>query len=183
MKTAADAEGDRAILVVDDDEVFRGVLARGLRDRGFNTYEAGDAAAARAALERHRPAQAVLDLKLGADSGLDLIETLLGLRPSLRIVLLTGYASIPTAVEAIKRGAHQYLAKPTTVDDVVAAFGEPRCAPPAAPSRPLSVARLEWEHIQRVLAEHGGNVSATARALNMHRRTLQRKLSKRPAAG
>jgi two-component system response regulator RegA len=123
----------------------------------------------------------VIDLKMPGDSGLTLIPRLRALSQSMRIVVLTGYASVATAVEAIKLGATHYLAKPVDADQVVAAFarqtGDPR---QPISGQPLSVERLEWEHIQRVLTENGGNISATARRLNMHRRTLQRKLSKRP---
>ncbi|MBS3936504.1 MAG: response regulator, partial [Sulfuritalea sp.] len=142
------------------------------------------AAAALALARDEPPAAVVLDLNLGSSSGLALIRPLLDLAPGCRILVLTGYASIATAVEAIKRGATQYFAKPIEVDAIVAAFGAPdRCAVTAVaevPDDPLSVGRLEWEHIQRVLHEHQGNISATARALRMHRRTLQRKLAKRP---
>lgn len=118
------------------------------------------------------------------ESGLRLIPELRSLSDGVRIVVLTGYASVATAVEAIKLGATHYLAKPVDADEVVAAFGRAAgdAATPVA-SRPLSVDRLEWEHIQRVLAENGGSISATARSLGMHRRTLQRKLSKRPVRG
>ena len=124
----------------------------------------------------------VLDLNLNGSSGLALIPQLLAINPACRIVVLTGYASITTAVDAIKLGAVQYLAKPVEIEAILAAF-ESDDAPDldvVAPDEPLSVDRLEWEHIQRVLNENDGNISATARALKMHRRTLQRKLSKRP---
>lgn len=173
---------DERILVVDDDATFNGVLARALGRRGFTVEGLTDADAALAAARRQPPGRVVLDLNLAGGSGLALIEPLLRLNPACRIVVLTGYASITTAVDAIKLGAVQYLAKPVEVEAILAAFesgARPSLeAPP--PAQPLSVDRLEWEHIQRVLAEHEGNVSATARALKMHRRTLQRKLSKRP---
>jgi two-component system response regulator RegA len=124
----------------------------------------------------------VLDLNLNGSSGLALIPQLLAINPACRIVVLTGYASITTAVDAIKLGAVQYLAKPVEIEAILAAF-ESDDDPDldlVAPDEPLSVDRLEWEHIQRVLNENDGNISATARALKMHRRTLQRKLSKRP---
>jgi two-component system response regulator RegA len=171
------------VLVIDDDDTFNTVLTRALKRRG---YEASGAQEAERALEAARqapPAAVVLDLNLGSSSGLTLIRPLLDIAPGCRIVVLTGYASIATAVEAIKLGATQYFAKPVEVDAIVAAFD---AAPPAPradappPSDPLSVSRLEWEHIQRVLHEHEGNISSTARALKMHRRTLQRKLAKRP---
>jgi two-component system, response regulator RegA len=129
------------------------------------------------------PDAAIVDLKLGADDGLALIEPLRRSHPHMRIVVLTGYASIATAVRAIKLGADDYLAKPVTAGAVAAVLerGAPPRANGAAPLEPMSTRRLEWEHIQRVLGEHGGNISATARTLRMHRRTLQRKLGKRPA--
>lgn len=171
------------ILVIDDDQTFNAVLTRALVRRG---HDAVGATSAEAALELARAevfGRVVLDLNLGGASGLLLIRPLLEANPDCRIVVLTGYASIATAVDAIKRGAVQYLAKPVEVEAVVAAFaagGEAEAASAVVEHTPLSVDRLEWEHIQRVLAEHEGNISATARALNMHRRTLQRKLMKRP---
>lgn len=170
------------ILVVDDDPAFNAVLTRALVRRG---HAAVGATTAEAALELARAeafGRVVLDLNLGGASGLLLIRPLLEANPDCRIVVLTGYASIATAVDAIKRGAVQYLAKPVEVEAVLAALAAGDASEPAAAvdHTPLSVDRLEWEHIQRVLAEHEGNISATARALNMHRRTLQRKLMKRP---
>jgi two-component system response regulator RegA len=171
------------ILVIDDDPTFNAVLSRALGRRGFAVSSAQDAASALAAAQAISPAGVVLDLNLGATSGLSLIGPLLNVAPACRIVVLTGYASIATAVEAIKLGATQYFAKPVEVEAIIAAFDTALPAPSSelvTPSDPLSVGRLEWEHIQRVLHEHEGNISSTARALKMHRRTLQRKLSKRP---
>jgi two-component system response regulator RegA len=171
------------ILVVDDDPTFNAVLTRALTRRGLDARGALSAEEALAAAREHSPARVVLDLNLGGASGLGLIRPLLEASPGCRIVVLTGYASIATAVDAIKLGAMQYLAKPVEVEAVLAAFADRAPQAAAAPVEhvPLSVDRLEWEHIQRVLREHDGNISATARALNMHRRTLQRKLMKRPA--
>ena len=170
------------VLLIDDDEVFTRVLARALGARGFEVGVAANRADALAGARANPPDHAVLDLKLGEESGLALIPELLEIRPELRILLLTGYASIATAVEAIKRGAHDYLAKPVDADQVVQALlGEPEdagTAPLHVHTPPLR--RLEWEHIQRVLAECDGNISEAARRLGLHRRTLQRKLSKRP---
>ena len=170
------------VLVIDDDAVFSAVLARALAARGFTVDTAADGASALALVRANAPQSAVLDLKLGAENGLALIPQLLAARADLRILLLTGYASIATAVEAIKRGAHDYLAKPVDADQVVQALlGEPEdagTAPLHVHTPPLR--RLEWEHIQRVLAECDGNISEAARRLGLHRRTLQRKLSKRP---
>ncbi len=171
------------ILVIDDDATFNAVLSRALIRRGFAVVSAADAASALAAARSRPPSAVVLDLNLGNASGLTLIRPLLDCAPDCRIVVLTGYASITTAVEAIKLGATQYFAKPIEVEAIIAAF---EASPPAdesvttLPCDPLSVSRLEWEHIQRVLHEHEGNISSTARALKMHRRTLQRKLAKRP---
>ncbi len=170
------------VLVIDDDETFNGVLTRALTRRGLAATGVLTPGEALAAAEAKPPERVVLDLNLAGASGLTLIPPLLRLNPACRIVVLTGYASIATAVDAVKLGAVQYLAKPVEVDAILAAFEHDarnhREAPPEA--EPLSVDRLEWEHIQRVLRENDGNISATARALKMHRRTLQRKLSKRP---
>ena len=172
------------VLLIDDDAVFVHVLTRALTARGFEVSGFHDGAGALAACVALRPKYAVLDLKLGAESGLALIPRLLEAQPGLRILLLTGYASIATAVEAIKRGAHDYLAKPVDADQVVhALLGDGRDdaeLEAALPDAPPPLKRLEWEHIQRVLAECDGNISETARRLGLHRRTLQRKLAKRP---
>lgn len=176
-----------SLLLVDDDDVFRQVLGKALRKRGFDVIEAASAEqgieTARHGLPESPPEFAVVDLKMTGDSGLKLIADLIALDPNTRIVMLTGYASIATAVEAIKLGATHYLTKPTTADEVVAALfktsGDPMILPATSPQ---SIDRLEWEHIQNVLAQHEGNISATARALKMHRRTLQRKLAKKPSA-
>jgi two-component system response regulator RegA len=177
---------DRPLLIVDDDATFARVLSRALASRGFQVIAAGEAGEARALARRHHPQYCVLDLKLGDENGLRLIPDLLALVPDVRILLLTGYASIATAVEAIKRGAHDYLAKPVDADAVVRALLEGDSASSGeeevldAPDAPLPLRRLEWEHIQRVLTECDGNISETARRLGMHRRTLQRKLGKHP---
>ncbi|HJU38386.1 MAG TPA: response regulator [Tahibacter sp.] len=172
------------LLLIDDDEVFTRVLARALTSRGFTVAVAHDAAGALALARREHPRHAVLDLKLGADNGLALIPQLLAAAPGVRILLLTGYASIATAVEAIKRGAHDYLAKPVDADQVVRALTDDDAADaePGAPDVDTAppLRRLEWEHIQRVLAEADGNISEAARRLGLHRRTLQRKLAKHP---
>jgi two-component system response regulator RegA len=173
------------LLLVDDDEVFLETLARSLRRRGETVLTARDRSAALAQLAAGAPDRVVLDLNLEGDSGLQLLQQLHERDPALRIVILTGYGSIATAVEAMRRGARNYLCKPATAGDVLQALTDGASQggtslPEAA--APLSVERLEWEHIQRVLQEHEGNISATARALKMHRRTLQRKLLKRPAS-
>ncbi len=169
-----------SLLLVDDDATFCTVLSRALEKRGFHVTVAHSVEAAMPLAQSSPPEFAVVDLKMDGASGLVLIKALHELDPATRIVVLTGYASIATAVEAIKLGATQYLAKPANADEIVAAFGHLASAELPVNARPPSVERLEWEHIQRVLHENQGNISATARALNMHRRTLQRKLGKRP---
>ena len=175
------------ILVVDDDASFGRVLARSLQRRGFAARAVGGVEEALAACEQAPPSHAVLDLMLGGgDDGLRLMRRLRERVPGLRVLLLTGYASIATAVEAIKQGADDYLAKPADAAAVLRALGLAEAEAPAPATeapRPIPWNRIEWEHIQRVLAENGGNVAATARALGMHRRTLQRKLAKRPSPG
>ncbi len=170
------------LLLVDDDAIFCRVLAQALTRRGFVVSTAHASATALLAVQTDPPEYVVLDLNLAGDSGLMLIPELLTVEPATRIVVLTGYASIATAVEAIKLGAVNYLPKPADADQILAAFAV-NSGDPALPinARPLSINRLEWEHIQRVLHDNDGNISATARQLNMHRRTLQRKLTKRPA--
>jgi two-component system response regulator RegA len=175
------AEDRPSLLLVDDDATLTSVLARALTRRGFVVTTAHDAADAIASARESPPAYAVVDLKVNGTSGLSIVKALCELDPATRVVVLTGYASIATAVEAVKLGATHYLPKPTDVDEIVTALhsGDGDSEVPIA-CQPLSVARLEWEHLQRVLTQHDGNVSATARALNMHRRTLQRKLAKKP---
>lgn len=179
----------KAILIIEDDETFSAALVRALKRRGFGVEAAKTPEEAIAVARLTVPAWVVLDLNLDGASGLNLIPLLLEANPFCRIVVLTGYASITTAVDAIKLGAVQYLAKPVDLDSLLRAFDHTLQAgsassgasvPAAIPLVPMSVDRIEWEHIQRVLGEHKGNISATARALNMHRRTLQRKLLKRP---
>lgn len=172
----------QSVLLIDDDVTFASVLARALVARGFEVATAHDGANALATLRRDAADHVVLDLRLGSENGLALIPQLLAIRPGLRILLLTGYASIATAVEAIKRGAHDYLAKPVDADQVAQALLGGGTREPAVPepSAPPPLRRLEWEHIQRVLAECDGNISHAAQRLGLHRRTLQRKLAKRP---
>lgn len=173
----------RRLLLVDDDPLFAQVMQRALIRRGFEVRLAHAVAPALELLADWMPEDAIVDLRMPGDSGLTLIRALHDASPAMRIVMLTGYASIATAVEAIKLGATHYLAKPADVDDIVAALARSTGDPGMAPAvRPPSVQRLEWEHIQKVLNENEGNVSATARALGMHRRTLQRKLFKRPVS-
>jgi two-component system response regulator RegA len=170
------------LLLVDDNETFRTVLARALEKRGFAVTTAESVEQALPLAQANPPEYAVLDLKMEGASGLVLVQKLHELDAATRIVMLTGYASITTAVEAIKLGATQYLSKPANADEIVAAFGHSASSDAPLQPQTASVERLEWEHIQRVLHENGDNISATARQLNMHRRTLQRKLSKRPTS-
>ncbi len=171
----------RRLLLVDDDASYRQVLARALARRGERVSEAADIAGALAAVASQTFDGIVLDLRLGEDSGLHALAALRQAQPGSRILLLTGYASIATAVEAIKRGADNYLPKPAQVDEILAALFETGAAA-NVPTTPVHPRRLEWEHLQRVMAEHEGNVSAAARALGLHRRSLQRKLGKKPQA-
>jgi two-component system, response regulator RegA len=182
MSMPADEIDDRpALLIVDDDLTFCGVLAKAMTKRGFDVTCAHSVDQAMECAETCMPEYAVVDLRLPGTSGLTLVEKLKSLDPGTRIVMLTGYASIATAVEAIKLGATHYLAKPVDIDDILIAF-ERTSGDADVPisAHPLSVGRLEWEYIQRVLNENKGNISVTAKALNMHRRTLQRKLTKYP---
>lgn len=176
-----DAAAALDLLIVDDDVSFCHVLMRSLTRRGLHVICAHDLDAALEMARTHRPRRALVDLKLADASGLHVISALKDALPDIDIVMLTGYSSIATAVEAVKRGAVNYLCKPVGADEILDAFTlDDTPDIPEAPSQPLSVDRLEWEHIQKVLLEHDGNISATARALGMHRRTLQRKLQKRP---
>lgn len=170
------------LLLVDDDPTFCRVMARALSRRGFNVIQAGSVTTAASHARQTPPAYAVIDLNMPGESGLQLIPALLALNPEVRIVVLTGYASIATAVEAIKLGATHYLTKPADADQVLSAFDlQSGDAAMAVAEQPIPLGRVEWEHIQRVLNECGGNISETARRLGMHRRTLQRKLQKRPS--
>lgn len=170
-----------SLLLADDDRVFCRVLARALEARGFAVEVVHEGASALQLIDATAPEYAIVDLRLPDMSGLTLIERLKAIDVNTNIVVLTGYGSIATAIEAIKLGATHYLTKPTDADQIVAAFEQRKANVLAsAAERPLSVDRLEWEHIQRVLASFDGNVSATARALDMHRRSLQRKLNKHP---
>ncbi|HZW22461.1 response regulator transcription factor [Noviherbaspirillum sp.] len=172
------------LLILDDDEVFSATLARSLGRRGLEATVAATGEDALRAASAIPFDYATIDLHLANDSGLQWIAPLRKALPHARLLVLTGYASIATTVQAIKLGADDYLAKPVNVDSILSALQFNTEAAPEAPVQeeftPLTVDRLEWEHIQRVLAEHQGNISSTARALNMHRRTLQRKLMKKP---
>ena len=175
------------LLLVEDDEVFARAITRALDLRGYAVDHTLSAEAAVHAMAEVKFDYAILDLNLGGHTSLSLIQPLRKANPEMRILMLTGYASIATAVEAIKLGADDYLAKPADTGDILnALLAEGHEASPSQVEKaesilePMSVRRLEWEHIQKVLHEHEGNISATARALGMHRRTLQRKLAKHP---
>ncbi len=168
----------RRLLVVDDDEVFRTRVVRAFNERGFSAHGAHDYDSAIAAARDNAPDFAVVDLRLPGRSGLDVVRALTAADPDIVIVVMTGYGSIATAIESLKLGATNYLSKPADVDQILEAL-EGSADTDASVEVP-SLARVEWEHIQRVLADCGGNVSQAARLLGVHRRSLQRKLSKNP---
>lgn len=173
-----------SILVVDDDERFRSRLARALRDRGLQVREAEDGDEAIALAKEDSPEYALVDLRMPGASGLSVVRSLHEIDPGTRVVVLTGYGSIATALEAIRLGAVHYLTKPADVNEIIAAFHRdaelPSVELEAEPEAP-SLARVEWEHIHRVLQDVEGNISEAARRLGIHRRSLQRKLAKYPA--
>ncbi len=176
---------DAPLLLVEDDAVFRDLLSQRLEALGFTVHAAEALESAEQLIARHSFDYAILDLKLQQQSSLPLIAPLRQRNPRMRILMLTGYASIATAVSAIKLGADQYLAKPASSSEIITALTAPEESPAIEAEanvelNRMSVRRLEWEHIQQVLAENDGNISVTARQLQMHRRTLQRKLGKRP---
>jgi len=169
------------LLLVDDDEIFCEVLEDALRDRGYQVESAHNITDGLEKAQNLDPEYAVIDLRIGQESGLSLAVQLHARDENTRMVILTGYASIATAVEAIKLGVTHYLAKPADADEILAALHKDEGNPGVPVScNPMSVKRLEWEHLQKVLTECEGNISAAARKLRMHRRTLQRKLAKRP---
>jgi two-component system response regulator RegA len=170
---------DRSLLLVDDDEAFVKRLAKAMEKRGFLPETAGSVAAGRAIAIARPPAYAVVDLRLEDGNGLDVVEILRDRRPDCRIVVLTGYGAIATAVAAVKIGANDYLSKPADANDVTNALLSKGESLPQPPENPMSADRVRWEHIQRVYEMCDRNVSETARRLSMHRRTLQRILAKR----
>lgn len=171
------------LLIVEDDEALRSRLARAFESRGLDVRTAATAEQAEALVDEEPPELALVDLRMPGKGGLDLIPRLKQADPATRIVVLTGYGSIATAVEAVRRGATHYLTKPADADQIMAAFsrGDGHDDAPLA-SQPMSLDRVEWEHINRVLMDCEGNVSETARVLGIHRRSLQRKLAKYPSA-
>ncbi len=175
----------QSILLVDDDDVFRRRLARAFEDRDYDTRVAADFDEAVRSARNDSPELAVTDLKMPGRSGLELVQALHEIDPATKVVVLTGYGSIATAIDAVRLGATYYLPKPADADDIVAAFARaeaPPLDPPALEYQAPSLARTEWEHINRVLSDCGGNISEAARRLGIHRRSLQRKLQKYPPA-
>ncbi len=170
---------DRSLLLLDDDAPLRMRLGRALDARGFETQAVGSVAEALAAVKARPPAFAVLDMRLEDGNGLKVVETIKDVRPDARVIMMTGYGNIATAVAAVKAGAVDYLSKPADADDVMRALLALPGEAPAPPENPMSADRVRWEHIQRVFELCNHNVSETARRLNMHRRTLQRILAKR----
>lgn len=179
MDAATELPGDRSLLIVEDDKAFLVRLARAMETRGFAVTTAETVADGLVQVERSAPAYAVVDMRLGDGNGLDVISALKRRRPEARGIVLTGYGNIATAVNAVKLGAVDYLAKPADADDVVNALLALEGGKPEPPENPMSADRVRWEHIQRIYELCGRNVSETARRLNMHRRTLQRILAKR----
>lgn len=180
LDTAVAALPDKSLLLLDDDGPLRTRLGRALESRGFEPTLVESVDAAVAQVRQHPPAFAVLDMRLEDGSGLKVVEAIRAVRPDARVIMLTGYGNIATAVAAVKAGAVDYLSKPADADDVVKALLAAHSGTaPAPPENPMSADRVRWEHIQRVYELCGHNVSETARRLNMHRRTLQRILAKR----
>jgi two-component system response regulator RegA len=177
-----EARSVRRLLIVEDDDILRARLARAFRERGFEVREAADAAGADRAARAEPPSHALVDLRLPDASGLEVVRALVAADPVPAVVVLTGYGSIATALEAVRLGARHYLPKPADVDEVVSAFERaPAMVRPSRTAVP-TLARVEWEHINRVLADCGGNISEAARVLGIHRRSLQRKLGKLPTS-
>jgi two-component system response regulator RegA len=176
----------RRVLVVDDDDTYRTALGRAFERRGFEVLAAASVAEALEMAERVTPDFASIDLRMPGASGLELVRRLTALHPNVRVVVLTGYGSIATAVEAVKLGAADYLTKPADAHDLLRAFGVSPTATPPDRGQPAaevpSLARVEWEHISRVVADCRGNISQAARLLRMQRRSLQRKLAKYPVS-
>ena len=179
MQDISDLGPDRSLLLVDDDEPFLRRLAKAMEKRGFEVETAGSVAAGKAIATARPPAFAVVDLRLQDGNGLDVVEVLRDKRADARVVVLTGYGAIATAVAAVKSGATDYLSKPADANDIVNALLATGGDLPEPPENPMSADRVRWEHIQRVYELCDRNVSETARRLSMHRRTLQRILAKR----
>jgi two-component system, response regulator RegA len=179
LSSEIEALPDKTLLVMDDDAPLRTRLGRALEQRGFEPTLVGSVQEALAAVKTHPPAYAVLDMRLEDGTGLKVVEAVREARPDAKVIMLTGYGNIATAVAAVKAGAVDYLSKPADADDVARALLARKDESPPPPDNPMSADRVRWEHIQRVYELCGHNVSETARRLNMHRRTLQRILAKR----
>jgi two-component system response regulator RegA len=179
MNPAPAVSAERSLLIVEDDKSFLQRLARAMEGRGFTVTTAETVSEGLMQVEKSAPAFAVVDMRLGDGNGLDVISALKRRRPEARGIVLTGYGNIATAVNAVKLGAVDYLAKPADADDVINALLSIEGKKPEPPEHPMSADRVRWEHIQRIYELCGRNVSETARQLNMHRRTLQRILAKR----
>jgi two-component system, response regulator RegA len=172
-------------LVVDDDEVFRNRLCRALAQRNWEAEPAADGENALNFARDRSPDLVLVDLRMPGKGGLDVVQELRAIDSSMTIIVLMGYGSIPTAISAMKRGADHYLSKPADADQILAAYESLRTDPKEAPDVPATVpslARVEWEHLQRVISDCGGNLSQATRLLGIHRRSLQRKLGKYPPA-
>jgi len=172
----------QSVLIVDDDEIFRSRLGRAFSNRGWESLLAGSLAEAISSATEYAPDLAIVDLRIGDENGLDLVRRLRDLDPTMYLIMLTGWGSIATAIEAVRGGADHYLSKPVDADQILAIYKAPENGAahlPAMASVP-SLARVEWEHIQRVLTDCDGNISLAAKRLGLHRRSLQRKLSKYP---
>jgi two-component system response regulator RegA len=183
MSNAKDTPKDLpVVLVVDDESIFRERLCRAFKGRGWDTHEAGDATQTLDLAGRISPDLVLLDLRMPDVNGLDLIERIKALDSTITVIILTGYGSIPTAMQALKLGADHYLSKPVDADQILAAYEELAAGTPEkqTPVTVPSLARVEWEHIQRVLSDCSGNISQAAKLLGIHRRSLQRKLAKYP---
>jgi two-component system, response regulator RegA len=181
MMMSAELSDQPILLLVDDDKTFCRVLKGSLERRGFEVLLAHNLEKGMALAEQYLPEYAVIDLRIGHDSGLELVKKLIALDANTACVMLTGFASIATAVEAIKLGAIHYLTKPTNADEIVKALSKNEGDVDVYINKtPPSAKRMEWEYLQKALLHHEGNVTAAAKALNMHRRTLQRKLEKHP---
>jgi two-component system response regulator RegA len=171
--------GDRKLLIVEDDKAFRGRLTLSMERRGFTVFAAERVEEGAQLAALHKPGYAILDMRLEAENGLDLVPTLRTINPDMRIIMLSGYGNLASAVAAVKAGAVDFLAKPADPDQIAATLLTPEGETPPPPENPMSADRVKWEHIQRVYELCDRNVSETARRLNMHRRTLQRILAKR----
>lgn len=175
-------ESNQSVLVVEDDDVYRSRLVRAFQDRGFEAQGAEDGETAVRLATQDSPELALVDMRMPGLSGLDVVKALHAVDPTTRIVVLTAYGSIATALDAVRLGAVHYLTKPADMAEILAAFQRGPQSDPQPPTdfAPPSLARVEWEHINRVLSDCGGNISQAARVLNIHRRSLQRKLAKYP---